>query len=146
MSILALDIATRTGWALSSGRSGVLDLSKYKHDYGDMGYQLAKWFWQMIREHAVTIVVVERPFYRGAAKSVYMLNGLAFVVQMAAAMKVVERREYTVFDVRLRLLGKKKATKAEVIKWAEDQGFEPEDDNEADALALLTYALEIAAE
>lgn len=142
MTTLALDIATKTGWACSDGTSGVMDFGPFKEDFGRLGWAFEEW----LRAHLVRVgpidrLVVERPFYRGASSTVYMLNGLAFLAQKVAFATRLERAEHTVFDVRKFICGNRLAKKKAVMDWACAQGFDPEDDNEADALALLTYDL-----
>ena len=142
---LALDIATITGWACSDGTSGTLDLSSYKMDFGELAATYEGWLVQMFDEHEVGRLVIERPFYRGAGDRVYFLNGMAFLTQAIAWRHKIERREVTASQVRKALLGKGRATKGEVMRWARQQGFEVADDNEADAIACLTYDLQCEA-
>lgn len=161
MTILALDIASKVGWAVNALMDGQSDIksgafhrrtqfgtqSFANGDYGSMGHRFGNWLADKIDEHKPSIIAVERPFYRGAGSHVYMLNGMAWTAQMVAYAHEIERREYTVWDVRKALFGEKfrggtKKVKQAVMDAIVLSGFSPQTDDEADAIALLLYAIE----
>lgn len=144
MTWLALDIATRTGWAVSSGRSGTSDFLDLKRNYPAFGESFRRFLLSMLREYGPDRVVVEKPFYRGGGTNVYLLGGLCFLAQAVCYERGIPSFEATVWEVR-RHIGlpqglPRKAAKTAVLNWARGEGYAPSDDNEADALALLRYA------
>lgn len=150
MTTLALDLAGKVGWACSDGKSGMMDLRPFESDLGRMGWALWEWLSGHFSRHQVSRLVLERPFYRGGGVHVYKLNGLAFLAQAVAFEWQLERAEWAAPTVRSALgiqpIGSDKHKwKRGVLAWAEAQGFEPETDDEADALALLSYDMEHAA-
>ena len=144
-SILALDLASTVGWAAES--QGAIQYGSRQFDITDFGglcWRFEKWLADMILEHEPGIVAIERPFYRGAGSTVYLLGGMAFVAQGVAYGHELERREQPVMSILRWLAGKvrlgpRTATKAAVIEAVRRRGYQPEDDNQADALALLLY-------
>lgn len=146
MTWLALDIATRTGWACSGGNgaSGVIDLSAHKGHYPALGCAFQEELLGLLTVTRATHAMIERPFHRGNGTAVYLLTGLVFLAHTVCYEQGVASTEATVWDVR-RAIGvppkaKRALAKPLVLAWARKQGYQPADDNEADALALLHFA------
>lgn len=156
--ILALDIATTTGWAegLPGERpvSGSIRLappgSSHAAVYGAMlaflGARLSAFRYRM--------VIFEAPLdprWKGAmtnTNTARLLLGLPAVVEAVAYQTGHMPREATSGDVRKHTLGcRPKAAEAKpmVIAKAREMGFDPRDDNEADALMLWHYARDVLA-
>ena len=134
--IAAFDIAQVTGWACSDGRSGIVDLTLYD-DHATKGLVFARWLETELRR--ATLWVIERPL--GFGSNIYTTNGLVFTAHMTAKRLNIPRAEVTAPVWRKAVLGKGNAKKADAIKWCRDNGHEPEDDNEAEALCILEWAL-----
>lgn len=146
MTILALDIAKKTGWASSTGKSGVLDLSDYMGDHGAMGCVFQNWLGSRFSEFNVTRLVIERTFSKGRGVDNH-IQGLAFVAHMTAFYRNVSRAEHTSNAYRdglgiPRLKMSRTERKRAGVEWARGQGFDVQSSDEADALALLTYELQ----
>ena len=144
-NIIALDIATNTGWASHiDGRvaSGVLNLPTV--DYGEMGARFTQWLADRIHE-GIDLVVIERPTFSRITDSSYRCDGLCFAAHMTAHLHEVERREIRPKEWRKAVYGNGGMTTAVAKKhamvWAREQGFDPKTHDEAEALAILTYAL-----
>ena len=141
-NILALDIATKTGWASCLDdkiTSGVLDMSAYD-DEGARASAFDDFLDRAFATH--DHVIMETTFSTGFGKVDYRLNGLQYVAHMSAWDNNVKR--YTVAPTKLKKFttDNGRATKEDMMSAVESWGFKPQDDNEADALALLTYAQE----
>ncbi len=141
MTILAIDPAVKFGWAShdNSGiKSGVMDLGIYEDDADK-----ARTLYQFIRDIRPVLLVIERPFGFGTHRS--RLEWLCCAAHMAAASMGTARHEYIANQWRKGILGRNprgtKACKLAVMEWARAQGFDPEDDNEADAIGLISYEL-----
>ena len=146
MTTLALDIATKTGWACSDGKIGWMDFGPFTEDYGRLGWAVREWLSRMISEHGAKRLVTEATFYRGA--NTYHLIGMVFTAHTVAFERRLERGEWKPSEYRAHLGIKKDLTVAKsrqwkqgAINWALAQGFNPQTDDEAEALALLTYDL-----
>lgn len=151
MNILALDMATKTGWAHSCGQSGVWDLSIRKDESG--GMMLVRFqakIQELIRLVGVDVIVFEAVsvFQRGnanalAAKLATKLQ--AVVEQLCVPDDAPECRSYNLTEIKKHALGKgsgKGVNKdamvaAATAKWP---GVTIIDDNHADALWLLDLA------
>lgn len=164
MTTLALDLATSTGWACSDGASGVVSWREYSHDYGELDRAFRDWLSDVIVMHGVKEVVVEPPVLRGAAS--ILLVGLYWSAQSVACRHECRRRDGDSAKVREHILGKarlaqirrapapdgskpkkhvvRKRLKAAVIEAMQARGLTPQNDDEADAQAILAWAREAA--
>lgn len=141
MSILALDLGTRTGWAWGDGKgvvlSGTWDFSTKRHEGGGMKYRrflhaladissmypIGELYFEEVRRHAGT-----------AAAHVY--GGFKSHLENWCEGRV-PYQSVPVGEIKKFWTGKGNATKEAMIAEAVRRGFEPIDDNEADALAIL---------
>ena len=134
--IAALDIAQVTGWACSDLRSGIVDLTHYE-DHATKGMVFEGWLKNEIGHCSAWII--ERPM--GFGSNVYTVNGLVWTAHMTAKRLNIPRAEVTASTWRKAILGKGNANKAAAIKWCRDNGHNPADDNEAEALCILEWAV-----
>lgn len=157
MTILALDLATSTGFAMSNGISGSVSWKEYSHDYGEVDLAFRRWLSDLIAEHGVTLVVIEPPVLRGAAS--ILLVGLYWSANGIAALHEAKRKDAHSNTVRRWLFGAdrlkelkkavnkgqaRKQLKAAVIEAMRERGHSPANDDEADALAMLHWVQESA--
>jgi Holliday junction resolvasome RuvABC endonuclease subunit len=135
--ILALDLATRTGWAHSDGPSGVQDFSL---DRGESaGMRLLKfrgWLGRIFEEVDFDVVAYEQPHYRGG-HATEVLAGMVGILQEWAAENWVETAMRHSREIKRHATGSGNASKDDMVNKAVEQGWNPQDDNEADALWLL---------
>lgn len=168
MNILALDLATHTGWALyEAGRleSGVETFEPKRHESRGMRFiAFNRWLEQiatveqMIRgdqsrlgppaSHRVPrieIIVYEQAHHRGGAAT-EIAAGFVTRVHEFCAVHGIEYAAVHSATLKKFVTGKGNADKAAVSiavvnRWAPHRSALWIDDNEADALALLHYAL-----
>jgi hypothetical protein len=146
-AILALDLGQRTGWALRHGdgaiASGTVELRPGRFESVGMtflrfrawleeahdtaGGIAALWF-EEVRRHAGTAAAHAYGGYLAHLTAWAEAGGIPYAGVPVATIK----RHVT---------GKGNAAKDEVIAAVRAKGFRPADDNEADALALLLWAL-----
>ena len=157
--ILALDLATRTGWAL--GRPGdATPLSgsvRFAREGASMGAVFAgcrNWLGQFLDEHDdVELIVFEAPMdpmlFVGRPRrpeTARQLIGLAAIVEERTYDRGYDVREARVSDIRRHFIGanlKRRAAKDATIEACRRLGWAPVDDNAADALALWHYQASI---
>ncbi len=146
--ILALDCATKTGFALvKDGKiieSGTMDFSKRRGESnGAMFLRFRQWLSVTLqRTPGVSLLVYEQAHHRGGAPTEVGVNMTGRVQEVGAEMGI----EYV--PVETRTLKKWATGKGNVDKEAmiaasvKYLGRQPEDDNEADAALLAMYAHE----
>lgn len=150
--VLALDIATQCGWALWEG-PGRVRHGVYEVPNGRLGRRLQKFgFWLdgMLKVGKVGHLVYEAPLIRPrngggdpAALLLLSLAGTACLVAEGNDVAVVEPANNQ--TVRAHFLGSARGTreelKARAVEVCQQLGFDPKDDNAADALGVLHWAL-----
>lgn len=146
-AMLALDLGQHTGWALAYPRgpitSGTELFKAGRFEGGGMPLlRFVSWLGELHdRAGPLTAVVFEEVrAHRGtAAAHTYG----AFLGQLTAWCELhhVPYHGVPVGTIKKHATGRGNAGKAEVIAAMRAQGFDPADDNEADALALLQWAL-----
>jgi hypothetical protein len=155
--ILALDLATCTGFAVgSSGVSvqahGSFRLPKTGQDVGRYLVHFRDWLSARISEYEPWTIYFESPMLMGLKKTTPMvarkLNSLAGVTEMVATDRGIDCREANVSNICTHFLGrgyprKRERRKAATMSKCRELGWNPNDDNSADALALLDYALSL---
>ena len=151
MKILALDLGTRTGWAVGEGvdghrESGVQLFELRRGDSPGMRYiAFNAWLERLWGDLAPTLVVYEQTVptttrFAGAATR-ELASGFATRVQEWAARHQIEHTAVWPGTLKKFTTGKGNAKKGEMIEAARKR-WAPwlRDDNETDAIALLEYA------
>jgi hypothetical protein len=148
--ILALDLSTHVGWAYGSpGQNeppigGVIHLPPMRmDDLGRLFAALDNELEDAIALHQPALVVQEAALVI-ADGSARMLIGLSAHVESNCYRNSVRCKSVSVDHARSFVLGRARfptgTTKTYVIQWARSQGYEPKDDNHADALLMWRYA------
>jgi Holliday junction resolvasome RuvABC endonuclease subunit len=140
-AILALDLATQTGWAykanglISSGSEG-FQLKKNQGP-GIRFLRFRTWLRDQIESIKPEKVVYEEVmrWSSGAAAKCYC--GLLGILQTECEAKEIGYEGVHVGTIKKAATKKGNATKEEMIAAARDLGFRPTDDNEADAIHIL---------
>ncbi|SHE78359.1 hypothetical protein SAMN05444339_10251 [Loktanella atrilutea] len=163
--ILALDLATTTGWALGvPGQpitSGSIRFSGSTEDQSIGFARYTSWIGELLSTHDVTEVCYEQPMdprhmvnkVTGRATTnfatIRLLLGMCAITEAQARIYRVPRlTEAPVQSVRKHLLKHRPAkgqSKIAVAQMLKILGYRPVDDNEADALALILYVSAIRA-
>lgn len=138
MRILALDIATTVGWAVSGGPSGIKSFQREAKDFGRLGVAFQLWLGGMIKHHRPGLVAIEAPFMRGP--STYHLMGLCFAAHTVASFHGLPRREVPPRKLKKFATDNGNAKKPAMVAAVQAWGFDVTDHNEADAIAVLAWA------
>ena len=147
-AILALDLGTTTGWALRNLRgrivSGTAEFKPHRFEGGGMRYlRFERWLDETLRlagdVEAVYFEEVRRHIGVDAAHAYggFLAGLTAWCEEHAIAYQGVP-----VGTIKRFIAGKGNADKAAVIAAVRELGFSPADDNEADAIAILLWAIE----
>jgi len=141
MNILALDLATFTGWAMELDGKVTFGSEKF-HDpnwdgHGARYLKYEKWLTSFPK---VDLIVYENVMAHSAVYAAHVYGAY-----LAEVMKLGERSKtpytsYGVKTIKKFWTGKGNAKKDEMMKTAWDKGFNVKDDNQADALGILFLA------
>jgi hypothetical protein len=157
--ILALDLASRSGWALGAAgetpRSGSVSFARAEHSMAAHFVGCRQWLTDFVAVNNPRIVVFEAPLApsyvagRTNTDTVRKLMGLTAIVEEALYGKGFDVREAPVSKVREFFLGtahlKRREAKQATKHRCVELGWRPCDDNAADALALWAYMVGIVA-
>lgn len=161
--VLALDLATKTGWAYDAldGRSpisGTYVLPHLVRNRARAFLALHNWIEKMVDHHAVDALAWEEPLtvyahagwdgggFGGSARKdpdvAYSLIGLAVVAQLTGARLGLRELPCNVQTVRMSFMGRGRPAnpKAAVLAQCSRLGWRAEDHNAADAIAVWYHA------
>ena len=150
MSILALDLGTKTGWALRRDTgdivSGTQPFLPQRFEGGGMRYlRFTRWLdelWQLAGP--IQIVCFEEVRRHAGTDASHVYGGLMATLTAWCELRGIPYEGVPVGTIKKFATGKGNANKEAMIKAMIEQGFNPADDNEADALAILLWALDNA--
>ena len=147
-TILALDLGTTTGWALrgSDGHitSGSESFRPQRFEGGGMRYlRFRRW----ISEIQESVSEIQFLYFEEVRRHVGVDAAHAYGGFLATLTAWCEHHQIPyqgvpVGTIKKHATGKGNAGKDEMIIAAQSRGHDPKDDNEADALALLHWAIE----
>ncbi len=147
--ILALDLGTTTGWALRSAdgliTSGTASFRPGRFDGGGMRYlRFANWLTELDRLSGPLAAIWFEEVRRHAGTDASHIYGglMATLTAWAEQRDILPYEGVPVGTIKRHATGKGNAPKNAMIAAAKARGFSPADDNEADAVALLLWAIE----
>lgn len=145
MSILALDLGNSFGFAIKQGatiNSGWEKLSNNAKNHGKKFYLFSCWLREQDGLDIEKVYYEDVKNHAGVYAS-HAFGGYLAILQMWAYRREIECIGVGVGAIKKSFTGKGKATKEMMISEANKRGFETDNDNESDAIALLHYALEL---
>lgn len=140
--IIALDMATKTGWACNSPEtSGVENFRVRAGDSRGMVFiRFEAWLEEMLATVKPDMVVYERPHARGRAAN-ETLNGMLAFMTKCCVNAECQYTDCPSTTLKKHATGKGNAGKdAMMDAYKKKWGKEPIDDNESDARWLLDWA------
>lgn len=146
-TILALDLGTQTGWALmgrdASITSGAESFKPQRFEGGGMRYLRFKRWLTEVKQCAdgIDLVVLEEVRRHAGVDAAHAYGGFLATLTAWCEHHQIPYQGVPVGTIKKHATGKGNAGKAEMIAAAKVRGFNPIDDNESDALALLDWAL-----
>ena len=146
-TLLALDLATKCGWALGAGkakpRHGTAEFVNKKWDGAGVRFiKYEAWLRSMLTDHEVDLVVFEgvRAHLASAVDAAHLYGGWLTLTQKICEEMAVPYTAFGVTEIKKFWTGKGNAKKEDMIAEARKRGLDPEDDNAADALAIYFMA------
>jgi len=146
-TILALDLGTTCGWALStrdgSITSGSESFKPQRFEGGGMRYLRFKRWLTEIKQVAdgIDLVVLEEVRRHAGVDAAHAYGGFLATLTAWCEHHQIPYQGVPVGTIKKHATGKGNAGKAEMVAAMQARGHQPGCDNEADALALLHWAL-----
>ena len=147
-TLLALDLATITGWALRTGAgaivSGTVSFRPSRYDGGGIRYLRFRAWLDSVANDAGGIGVIHYEEIRRhlGTDAAHVFGGLLATLTAWCEQRGIAYQGVPVGTIKRFIAGKGNADKDAVIAAIRARGFAPADDNEADALAILLWAIE----
>ena len=147
-SILALDLGTTTGWALRSHdglvTSGRVSFRPGRFDGGGMrSLRFTNWLTERDRlSGPIGVIWFEEVRRHAGTDAAHVFGGLLATLTAWAELRGVAYQGVPVGTIKRHATGKGNANKDAMMAAARARGFSPADDNEADAIAILHWAIE----
>jgi hypothetical protein len=146
-AILALDLGTTTGWASLIGgivQSGTVSFRPSRYDGGGMRYlRFQRWLETLTHETGgLGTVFFEEVRRHAGTDAAHLYGGFLATLSSWCERKQVAYQGVPVGTIKRFATGKGNAGKDAVLTAIRMRGYQPADDNEADAIALLLWAIE----
>ncbi len=142
MSRLAIDLGTKCGYAWSAADGGVVsgtwDLRPKKFEGGGFRYVKFESFLASLHAaHPIEMVWFEAVRRHAGTDAAHVYGGLLATLQRFCDSRGIPYEGIPVQTIKKEWTGKGNAKKDAMIDECLRRGFEPADDNEADAIAIL---------
>ena len=141
MKILAIDLGNKMGAAAMDGDAIVSQSVKHKNSKGAAGHQYLHFrYWLSSLGVYWDAIYYEKVENHKGVYAAHAYGGYLATLQAFCCEKNIKLVPVPVKTVKKHWTGNGNAGKPLMIAEANRRGFQPVDDNEADALAILDYA------
>ncbi|WP_245561382.1 crossover junction endodeoxyribonuclease RuvC [Erythrobacter cryptus] len=147
-AILALDLGTTTGWAVCSHggpiTSGTVSFRPSRYDGGGMRYlRFRHWLEQLASDcGGLAAIHFEEVRRHAGTDAAHLYGGFLATLTAWCEREGIPYQGVPVGTIKRFATGKGNAGKDAVVAAIRQRGFQPADDNEADAIAILLWAIE----
>jgi hypothetical protein len=147
-AVLALDLGTTTGWALRGQdggiTSGTMTFRPSRFEGGGMRYlRFRGWLTEMAGlANGLSRVAFEEVRAHAGTDAAHLYGGFLATLTAWCEQEAIPYEGVPVATIKRFATGRGNADKAAMIAAMRARGFTPADDNEADALALLLWAID----
>ena len=147
-TILALDLGTHTGWALhhldGTVVSGTAHFKPGRFEGGGMRFlRFRRWLTELLTDTGgLSAIYFEEVRRHAGVDAAHVYGGLMAHLTAWCEHHNIPYQGVPVGTIKKHATGKGNASKEEMLAAASRRGYAPIDDNEADALALLHWAVE----
>lgn len=142
MKILAVDQASKCGWAISNEVYGLWDLSTRKDE--DNGMKLIRFrnkLKEVCESEGVTMIVYERVAGQHKSSIIHAAK-LVAIIETFCKDNGIHYASVSATEVKKYATGKGNANKEAMVEASRKYGYEGTDDNVADALHIWNLAQE----
>ena len=146
-AILSLDLGTTTGWAVrlpgGSIESGSTSFRPSRYDGGGMRYLRFRGWLQGIAADAGTVAAIyfEEVRRHLGTDAAHLYGGFLATLTAWCEQRRIPYEGAPVGSIKRFITGRGNADKQAVLEAVRSRGFHPKDDNEADAIAILLWAI-----
>lgn len=145
--MMALDLGTTTGWACRSRgitTSGTATFRSGRFEGGGMRYlRFQRWLDEMsYLTRPLETIHFEEIRSHAATDAAHVYGGLMATLTAWCELRGIPYEGVPVGTIKKFVTGKGNANKAAMVAAIQARGFSPADDNEADAIAILLWAIE----
>ena len=146
--VLALDLGTTTGWAIRGHdgliTTGTASFKPGRYDGGGMRYlRFTNWLTELDRlSGPISAILFEEVRRHAGTDAAHVYGGLMASLTSWGELRRVPYEGVPVGTIKRHATGHGNAPKQAMIVAARARGYSPADDNEADAIAILHWALE----
>ena len=145
IKLLCLDLGTTTGWALKDARehitSGTITFKPQRFEGGGMRYlRFIVWLDEILTITKLDAVYFEEVRRHSGTAAAHVYGGFLGQLSSWCEYYKIPYLGIPVKTIKRFISGNGNASKIEVIKSIKALGYNPTDDNEADALALMHLA------
>lgn len=143
MSTLALDLGTKTGWALAvddqhSIMSGTWDFASKRHEDSARRYsRFRDWLSDMHDNYSIKLMHYEEVRRHAGTSAAHVYGGFQAILMSFCLDEHISYESVPVGEIKKLWTGKGNAKKEAMIAECQRRGYFPQDDNEADAIAIL---------
>ena len=147
-AILSLDLGTTTGWALRAPdsliTSGTVSFRPSRYEGGGMRYlRFRSWLDQIAANvGGVAAIYFEEVRRHVGTDAAHLYGGFLATLTAWCEQREIAYQGVPVGTIKRHVAAKGNADKAAVMAAVRARGFSPADDNEADAIAILIWAIE----
>lgn len=146
--ILSLDLGTTTGWALRTPTGQIVTGTSFfesnRYSGGGMRFlRFTQWLDELQTAYGqISLVWFEEVRAHKGVDAAHVYGGLMGTLTAWCEFHGTPYEGVPVGVIKRHATGKGNASKDDVIAYVQSKGFKPKDDNEADAIALLHWAVE----
>ena len=146
--ILALDLGSTLGWALRTRNdvilSGTRQFRPSRFEGGGMRYLRFTGWLDDVLEHAggLDTVLFEEVRAHAGTDAAHIYGGFLASLSSWCEHRAIPYEGVPIGTIKRHVTGKGNANKAAMMQAVRALGHHPEDDNEADAIALLRWAID----
>jgi Holliday junction resolvasome RuvABC endonuclease subunit len=147
-AILALDLGSNLGWALSTSDGSIVSGTNLfrpnRYEGGGMRYlRFRSWLNEIAdRSGPINAIYFEEVRRHVGTDAAHIYGGFLAHLSSWCEAKKIAYQGAPVGTIKRFIAGKGNADKQAVIDAVRVRGFSPADDNEADAIAILLWAIE----
>ncbi|WP_254916364.1 hypothetical protein [Achromobacter denitrificans] len=147
VNILALDLGTKLGWAVRARDGAVLHgteafTPRKSWTPGQRWLRARSFLTDLIVRHQATVIAYEDVKRHVGTDAAHAYGAFLCIVQMVADSHRATLQPVGVGTIKKHWTGKGNADKDAMLAQARARGFRPETDNDADALAILHWAVD----
>ena len=149
MTVLALDLGTKCGFALQHptglmiSDTWTLDAKKRKESHGMRFIRFRQHLDQLHKDWNLTLIYFEEVRRHMSCDAAHAYGGYMAILLAWCAENDVEYMSVPVGEIKKAWTGRGNAKKEDMVEEARRRGYDPCDDNEADAIAILVLKTEV---